>query len=265
MGEAGRTGQGSNDSSRGCVPQLTSKLACARWRTKVHAKLLLQGETLGDGGVEEVDDAPGTGQGKDAVAVELFAFPQTNVVDFGSVHINERASRKVSFVGVLRIPMYYGECFWPEPYSSFSFSYAPMECPFRHLDLCVAFFPCGGLRCLFCLPDHGCQPRKVQRGLPVAVGHPFGTRAQAFGREAGLNVTSVRVRFTRIFTLVSPRTVGTSCRVSFFFLPPGVWAFLPEGHQSTRPKTLPYCNTKREKLFSSKTPHAPEKTFERIS
>lgn len=58
---------------------------------------MLQGETGADDGMEADDDA---GQGGDsrkaAIALELLPFPQVNVVDFGSVHINERAARKVT-------------------------------------------------------------------------------------------------------------------------------------------------------------------------
>lgn len=35
------------------------------------------------------------GGSTNAVALELLPFPQINVVDFGSIHINERAARKV--------------------------------------------------------------------------------------------------------------------------------------------------------------------------
>lgn len=49
---------------------------------------------------EEMDaDAAGGGAqgdgGKSAVALELLHFPEINIVDFGSIHINERAARKV--------------------------------------------------------------------------------------------------------------------------------------------------------------------------
>lgn len=37
----------------------------------------------------------GGGGGTNAVALELLPFPEINVVDFGSIHINERAARKV--------------------------------------------------------------------------------------------------------------------------------------------------------------------------
>lgn len=62
--------------------------------SQVHAKLLLQAET-GAEEEEENDAAEGDGGGKSAIALELLPFPQVNVVDFGSVHINERAARKV--------------------------------------------------------------------------------------------------------------------------------------------------------------------------
>lgn len=71
---------------------------------KVHAKLLMQGKGGADEGEGmEADAAAGGGGGADsvsgggtnAVGLELLPFPQVNVVDFGSIHINERAARKV--------------------------------------------------------------------------------------------------------------------------------------------------------------------------
>lgn len=73
---------------------------------KVHAKLLMQGKSGADEGEGMEADAAagggggggadtGGGGGTNAVALELLPFPQINVVDFGSIHINERAARKV--------------------------------------------------------------------------------------------------------------------------------------------------------------------------
>ncbi len=49
-----------------------------------------QGAGGGSGG-----GGDGGGGEKNAVALELLPFPQVNMVDFGSIHINERATRKV--------------------------------------------------------------------------------------------------------------------------------------------------------------------------
>lgn len=71
---------------------------------QVHAKLLLQGEAGTNGasadaaaGGEGGEGGGGSSGGGNAVIMELLAFPQINVVDFGSVHINERSARKVTF------------------------------------------------------------------------------------------------------------------------------------------------------------------------
>ena len=75
---------------------------CLSWYVfwQVHAKLLLQGEAGYDGTNETVapggeEAGGGSGASGTAVAMELLAFPQINVVDFGSIHINERSARKV--------------------------------------------------------------------------------------------------------------------------------------------------------------------------
>lgn len=66
----------------------------------------MQGKTGADEGEGMEADAAaggvdsGGGGSTNAVALELLPFPQINVVDFGSIHINERAARKVR-IGLL--------------------------------------------------------------------------------------------------------------------------------------------------------------------
>ena len=59
----------------------------------------MQGKTGADDGTEAGDADGGGGQGngggENAVALELLPLPQVNIVDFASIHINERATRKV--------------------------------------------------------------------------------------------------------------------------------------------------------------------------
>lgn len=78
--------------------------SCAPTNFKVHAKLLMQGKSGADEGEGLEADAAAGGGGRadsggggsiNAVALELLPFPQINVVDFGGVHVNERAARKV--------------------------------------------------------------------------------------------------------------------------------------------------------------------------
>lgn len=73
---------------------------------QIHAKLLLQGEAedeeRGENQFDGVEETSGGGSGEggaDTVAMELLAFPQISVIDFGSIHINERATRKVRCCG----------------------------------------------------------------------------------------------------------------------------------------------------------------------
>ena len=76
----------------------------------------MQGKTGADDGME-TDDADGgggkgNGGGENAVALELLPLPQINIVDFGSIHINERAARKVEHstvvAGVISVVKHFG-------------------------------------------------------------------------------------------------------------------------------------------------------------
>lgn len=109
-------------------------------------------------------------------------FPQINVVDFGSVHINDRATRKVTWVGIG----------W-----NLGLLYCVIDPHDRRLKLTMKLtlksmiFSCGWYFWVgwgFCPPDLNNQPRQVQRGLLVALASSSGPRAESFGSQEGVKI-----------------------------------------------------------------------------